>query len=223
VFQETVFVYSILVGNSRAKKFPDHLLPVFQLIHAVSTLYQANSQHILRNRIYANYELSTLCLASVKLIAKRFSTETESEYSARKNQEVLNRKLIDLSQFNWLDYKFDELQCLNRFHKSVWAQAFDSEKKVIVRSVNSGGSAKILHAELNIARELQLMGAAGWPKVKKIVVSLKPCKMCAALLCEFVSNQKISISVTYLQNDTGPMAQNTVLDQFDWHVLQLGI
>ena len=88
--------------------------------------------------------------------------------------------------------------------------ALGPDSEVVGFQTNSNGVARIRHAEVNLVHTLCAMQSEVRVPIDSVVVSLKPCKMCSALLESFLPAH---CKVLYLEDDPGPLAQNTALEK----------
>ncbi len=86
------------------------------------------------------------------------------------------------------------------------------------RARNMSELSQVLHAELILVFALsQWLSERPLAHIQsfKLHASLKPCRMCAAFL-EAVKDSCDSFEVSYEEDDPGPLAQNTLLDQYGY-------
>lgn len=100
------------------------------------------------------------------------------------------------------EHAVDEVPLPKR-DRAVAAVVLDGHGTTIGAARNVNGRNRMLHAEMSaVLAGLVRPGCT-------VVVSLKPCRMCAALLDEVAGR---SLRVIYLDDDPGRLAQGTVLD-----------
>jgi tRNA(Arg) A34 adenosine deaminase TadA len=95
--------------------------------------------------------------------------------------------------------------------RKVAAILIGADGRPLLGALNQNARFRTFHAELNLIYAWHKKHGTFLPPGSQIHVTLKPCKMCAALIVESYSKPE-EISVTYLENDPGPFAQNTELD-----------
>jgi tRNA(Arg) A34 adenosine deaminase TadA len=99
---------------------------------------------------------------------------------------------------------------------------FSKEGELLAHAVNTNARNRFCHAEINLLRELHFRGLKGIPAGASLYVTLKPCRMCAAMILSFCENSE-SIRVFYDENDPGPNARRTALDLSPFQLqVQLG-
>ena len=83
--------------------------------------------------------------------------------------------------------------------------------ELLGQATNRGGTNRTLHAEVNLVQEYYLRTGSRLPVGCRVYTTLKPCKMCAALLAAAATDPG-SLTVVYAQHDPGPAARATLLD-----------
>lgn len=94
--------------------------------------------------------------------------------------------------------------------RSVGAVLLDADGMVLGAAANTGGSDRTAHAEANLIRSWWQHSHAPLPIGSTIFCTLKPCKMCAALIWKAAQDPQ-SIRVKFRDWDHGPLAQATFL------------
>ena len=203
--------------------------PVTRLIRGVYARYPAEALKILRQRLFADYPISSLCRAAVGVAAKRISVQTECP-------PLNSEEIIDVTESGWGTERdfFSPAAPPKRGHSwlnvatriasvvEVSEQRFESSRQVGAilvlpdecrawSSTNTNATIKTSHAEMNLLTQLSIRNLTPIPRGSTIYVSLKPCKMCAAAIvrCAEVPSE---IRVVYAQEDNGPLSRNTELD-----------
>jgi tRNA(Arg) A34 adenosine deaminase TadA len=83
--------------------------------------------------------------------------------------------------------------------------------QLLASAVNQNARNRTLHAEVNLIQNLYRRTGHLIPPHSYVLSSLKPCRMCAALIWQ--SAERIeTLQILYGENDPGPHAQNTTLD-----------
>jgi tRNA(Arg) A34 adenosine deaminase TadA len=80
-------------------------------------------------------------------------------------------------------------------------------------ALNTNAVNKTLHAELNLVQSFYRKFKSNLPAGSKLFTTLKPCKMCAAMLFDAVEDMR-NFEVVYGEDDPGPNARNTALENF---------
>lgn len=96
---------------------------------------------------------------------------------------------------------------LHDYNRPIAVAAFDKNNLMVDWAIAQNYKNKTLHAEVILASKILLRQIP----IETVFCSLKPCKMCAALLNHLVKIGLIQ-SIRYFENDPGPLAQNTELD-----------
>jgi tRNA(Arg) A34 adenosine deaminase TadA len=85
------------------------------------------------------------------------------------------------------------------------------EFELLAAASNQNSKNRTLHAEVNLIQNWYRKTQKILPPGSVILTSLKPCRMCAALIWQS-SDDRQSLRVIYLENDPGKNAQNTALE-----------
>ena len=206
---------------------------VIKLLQGIFDQHEDLSFFILRNRIYSNYKLSATDRGMIRLVAKRASgQEPLPESLILKGLEVGSEDELLIRprrQSQLLQYPEQEpLGSVRNFFESLLAQiptesqrhdqarkvvAFATDQKGVVleATANSAIFNKTLHAEVCLIQNLYRKGFHSFLEDGNIYISLKPCKMCAAMIFDFLP-PNFKGRVVYLEDDPGPLAQSTALD-----------
>jgi tRNA(Arg) A34 adenosine deaminase TadA len=213
--------------------------PVVKLIQFLFDRYVDQSFFILRNRIFSTAPLSPMCEGMVQLAAKRASggilakdhmQSLEHNWIEIGSSQEHFLKSQHLQNIEWRapTYIFDALEAhyflddliaqiprgkiLHDFNRPIAALICDRNGKLLNWSVNNNSKNKTLHAEiLAVQRYFEVYGSK-LPVGARIYISLKPCRMCAAMIAQ-MSEDPDYLEVVYFKDDPGPLAQNTVLDK----------
>jgi len=211
--------------------------PVMRLIQGIYDLEPAQARRILRARIYSNVTPSEAELAMVKVAAKRLSAPVAFLPNEKiqylevqpasapiplrdENLPAEIRELLDRREFMraalGLARQIPRRAQLYESDRPVAALLVDREGRLIGAAVNSNAQNRTRHAEMNLIQGLLGDKPAGTkilPRGSRIYVTLKCCKMCAALIWCAAENAS-EIRVLYAQDDPGPNARSTVLTPF---------
>lgn len=237
-FSWTVFKNKIYFA--RRSKSTGYGSSVTKLIQGLFEQYIDLSFFILRNRIYSTEKINEFSKAMVKLAAKRISgqiipqnfeikltytfeeilPEFDGDIFVHSSHRIGNDACFSVKdRFSdpvqiekFLSMKISEIprgNVLHDFNRKIAVAVIDDDGAVIEIATNQNFKNKTLHAEILLVGNLLNKGYSAAPKNWRLYASLKPCKMCAALLNEFFSDSEIY----YFQEDPGPLAQNTLLDQ----------
>lgn len=94
--------------------------------------------------------------------------------------------------------------------RPVSAILLGPDGRVAAFAWNTNSVIRNRHAEWNLCELLRIRGER-IARGSTLYVSLKPCRMCAARIWECAEDPR-SLSVVYLENDPGRLAQGTLLD-----------
>lgn len=211
---------------------------VTQLIQYLFDSYIDHSFFILRKRIFTTEPPHPYSQGMVRLAAKRIHFTVESrDTHLQINYEFKNvcsaqdgliqsahlqvSAPLDFHQctpqnahqvLNELIHKLPKGPVLHDYNRSIAAVLTDTSGNILEYSPNQNSKNKTLHAELLMLQNYYRRTGHKIPTGSQIFVSLKPCLMCASAILHF-SEQPNSIHVYYLNDDPGPLAQNTELEK----------
>lgn len=97
-------------------------------------------------------------------------------------------------------------------NRQVAAILLDAENHVLAGSLNSSAINKTLHAEINLLQNYTREHGA-LPKGSTLVVTHKPCKMCAGMIFS-AAEDPFQIQVLYQTEESGAHSVSTVLDRY---------
>ncbi len=214
---------------------PEHpFTPLTALIEGIWEHNPEFANKILRSHLYSFYLRTPLCDGMIKVAAKRARIMTEFE-SYEFTDTVANQDWIELAPkarvsmpshshlvgesisleearalAHELSLRSKKKEELFESDRNVGAVLISNESKILSLGTNTNGKQRIHHCEINLIRNYLLRTGKLIPKNSTLIVSLKPCAMCAAQLMTF-SEDFSSLRVFYLEDDPGPAAQNSVL------------
>lgn len=211
--------------------------PALGLIYGVYERFQTRAHFALRKPIELDYPPSRRCLAAIKVGAKRWKPHGPTSTLAHASASVFSHPLVpDASVlFAGSDTVLGTdcgiadalLQRLRRIQESAELQArpryerprpvcallLGAEGNILLEAWNSNAVNRICHAELNLLHQWWALHGRPPPVGSVVAVSLKPCRMCAALLFESTCHGgQPPIEVRYLEEDKGPFASGTAYD-----------
>lgn len=117
-----------------------------------------------------------------------------------------------LRRLNELKVSVDRGPVLHDHNRPVAALLIDPEGALLAESLHGGFINKTLHAEVRLCQEFFTRKRELFPEGSRLVISLKPCQMCAAMISRMATGLR-DFKAIYLENDPGPLAQNTVLER----------
>ena len=217
----------------------DHLrahTPITVLIEGICAQFPDQARIILRERICTKTPLTPRCDGMIKVAAKRASILDEDNFSDRFLEAETESTIIHVTpaetpKFEIADApkSFETLELaytftlklkgyskaqpeLSRSDRMVGALLLGPQNETLAYAWNTNGSNRTQHAELNLLRTYLKNGGIKIPANSTLVVSLKPCAMCAAQILAFAESIS-TLKIIYLENDPGPKAQNSVLQK----------
>jgi tRNA(Arg) A34 adenosine deaminase TadA len=198
---------------------------VERIYHAESLARKSRARAILRERIYANYPATIAEREAVKVAAKRMSAPADRAPPAEGTTPpeapplpsfslpglVPGMRVTQSDVPRILEFlKKETLSSRKRWtsDRAVSAVLVDRDGRLITQAWNTNATIRTRHAEKNLCDKL---GGGKIPEGATLYLSLKPCRMCAAMIWEAAADPA-KLTVIYLENDPGPMAQGTLLD-----------
>lgn len=199
---------------------------VVKLIQAIFDAHKDLSFFILRQRIYTTAAEDHFSKAIVKTIAKSLSGNIQPQ----NHRLSLDQQFVEVAKSEIFIYQSQFLslppievpqkltheeallaiqelaqsvprgEVLHDFNRSIGVLILDEEGFVLAHATNSNSINKTLHAELVAVQSHYLKTQSRLPRNVKIYSTLKPCRMCAALLLHCCLDEK-SLQVFYLEND----------------------
>lgn len=214
---------------------------VVKLLQGLFDEFVDHSFFILRNRIYTNAVLTSMCHGMIKVVAKRASTivardhgiatqiqriEIGAKESIIIQSRFLNRELIEKS-YALATEKQSSLtsmqllksiatlnprgEVLHDYDRDIAAVLFDAQGKILSLGLNNNAKNKTLHAEVNMVQDFFLRTGKKIPLGAKIFSTHKPCRMCAGMIDHW-SEPRNEVFVFYGIEETGSLSRNTALD-----------
>lgn len=219
---------------------------VVRLIQGIYATEPEKSRVLVRNRIYTTAPLTTMDRGMIQVAAKRASEiHGNSElFEIPEKQvdlsETLNGLTSALEYENhprstlagcddkaWMAFAVqltrpiqvsrESQPALFLSNRPVAAVLVSKTGELLEWALNTNAVNKTLHAELNLVQSFYRKFKTKLPAGSKLFTTLKPCKMCAAMLfdaAEDMRNFKVALEVIYGEDDPGPNARNTALENF---------
>jgi hypothetical protein len=204
---------------------PQAYCPHTALTHLIQGIYEKEpkrARSILRNRIRMNYAPTALCRGMLKVAAKRYELVPED---APPEGELVGAPLAQLlcSPSAQLQSLAQAPELLNSLlpprgptralsARAVSAILLSSDLKVLAAARNSNAKERTRHAELELVQGYFAQHHSPIPAGALLIVSLKPCRMCAAAIARAAEDIR-TLKVLYLQDDPGPFARATELER----------
>ena len=207
-----------------------------KLIQGIFERYHDQSFFLLRQKIFTTAAVSHLEKGMVRLAAKKIQTgqspheiptddfECVSDHQDLVFQTQMKEDLLRSPEDLFLSEEkiekylrqliatIERGKILHDFNRPVSAVLLGSDGQVLAQSVHGGSLNKTLHAEVRLCQSYFKKMKSGFPEKSRLVVSLKPCLMCAAMISRMSEKTK-NFQVFYLEDDSGPLSQNTLLDE----------
>lgn len=225
------------VYYSRSTSIDPHLpsSPLIKLLQGLFDEHKDLSFFILRNRIFLNYTPPMRDLGMIKLIAKRHSVvgpitperttswievgSWDADFFPVKAERTAldwsREDLLQKTHFKSVLEKYENQiprgPILHDHPRKIAAFVFDENGLIFGANAHSGAINKTLHAEVCLIQDLARRGHRVFPERASMLVSMKPCQMCAAMIADFLP-PNFSGQILYWRDDPGPKARNTALD-----------
>ncbi len=234
--EETTFVVSVPAASGRSA-----IVELIERIyHAQSLAGSSRARTILRERIHANYAANLSEREAVKVAAKRLNAPADrpppSAHSGASRVLELSEAppLPDFALPEFTTGEFAPGTVLDRAavgralerlkrettrarekwssDRPVSALLLDRDGRFLAGAWNTNAVMRTRHAERNLCDSLRALTPEGKiPAGATLYVTLKPCRMCAARIWEAAADPA-ALTVIFLENDPGPLAQGTLLE-----------
>lgn len=197
---------------------------LLELIEWISLHHPQDKRRILRSRIETTLKPSIVFRETIKLTAKRSSTDIAWRSGGEcieSTAEFRPDPLAPISPPSLFHYETSYLQ--GRDRKPLYEQDravvaalwVDAENQPHAVRANRNHQVNAWHAELFLCLDV-LKNAENFRGKRLLwIVGLKPCRMCAAWISTLMRELECKYHVVYARNDPGPLAQGTELDRLD--------
>ena len=95
--------------------------------------------------------------------------------------------------------------------RPIAAILVSATNEILAHALNTNVCNRTQHAEVNLIQSYYLATGRGVPANSTLYTTLKPCRMCAAMIWHMADDIK-SLQVFYGAHDPGPQARETILD-----------
>jgi len=207
---------------------------VTKLIQGVYDLDPRFARQILRARIFTDESCCELNRGMVKVAAKRATyglspvekASPEIAFAEVAPQpdptgppalEFIEDAVHEDRHEHWMRGALRLAKQIPRFgplyasDRPVAALLVDAQGKLLAHAVNCNSRNRVLHAEVNLIRSFWRSHQKGLPSGSRLYVTLKPCRMCAAMIWDCVESRR-QFQVFFHEYDPGPMGQQTILE-----------
>lgn len=209
--------------------------PVFSLIWGIYEERQERAFEAVRRPIVTSTPITDFCRATVKVGAKRLREGNPLEHAVNDTVAVpawpqCTEKFFgttapeqpivladDASISAALaarveairEMQMARLQQLYTRNRAVCALLLDANGNVLLEAANTNAVNRLRHAETNLVLGWWERNEVPFPEGARVAVSLKPCRMCAAMLLR--ASTRV-VPIVYLEDDPGPLACSTAYD-----------
>ncbi len=195
---------------------------VSALIYGIWTRFPDHALSMLRERIYTNYSLTPLCEGSIKVCAKRATELSKEAYQSKledlrksHSEQTIRASLPPTFEISGFPHVFQSIagaaKALSQNSMdSITAILLSPSLQVLGFAKNTNDIHRAQHAETNLIQNYLISTNTKLKPGTKILISLKPCAMCAAQI--YAAAERFhELEVYYLNDDPGPKAKNSVL------------
>lgn len=213
------------------KPAPAPTSAAIKLLQGIFDLHRDHSFFILRARIGLSYLPERQDLGMIKLLAKRYETALIPDDLAHGTEigtpedpyypTTSRRYFIAHEPGRQINAPAETLKSYEEQiplgaipHDSprrIAAFALDGEGRLLRATAHSGVVNKSLHAEVCLIQDLHRGGLARFPADGTIVVSMKPCRMCAAMIADFLP-EDFRGRILYRDSHDGSRTRGSVLE-----------
>ena len=215
--------YSVYWAQGAKNSHPLQSAPV-ALIQGIYEQRPEMARKILRERIFTTAPMSEALRETVKVCAKRIDAGiSELEIPSGAIELTLPSSPLapprppsipSMEQARWLAQSVArENKPLYLRDRAIGAVLVSRDGELLAHSVNTNAINRFCHAEINLLRQLQSGGVRRIPAGASLYVTLKPCRMCAAMILAY-SEDPSTIHVYFDEDDPGTNARRTALDLF---------
>jgi tRNA(Arg) A34 adenosine deaminase TadA len=210
---------------------------VVNLIQGIFDTHLDHSFFILRERIYTTENPGHMAQGMVKLTAKRIqfqitprdhqlllpfkiievagdrNSQWKSQWQQEPSLPLPQRFSSKEDAAGWCQRLANSVprgEVLHDVNRAIGAILIDREGSVLASATNSNKLNKTLHAEVVAIQNYYREYRQPIPSGASLIVSLKPCVMCAGMLVEACEDSK-RLNVFYLQEDPGAKARQDFL------------
>lgn len=156
---------------------------------------------------------NVLALEEVGIFDQSFSYELPkiTNFENLKGQHIKNKiqleeQLMEIEKNARRDLRFHDSE------RPIAAILLDHENKILMATQHLGVVNKTFHAEVLLCQKFYFEMKNLFPEKSRLVVSLKPCRMCSQMISEMSSNLK-SFEVVYKIDDPGSKSRNLSLEK----------
>lgn len=215
---------------------------IVKLVQSVFDRYRDQSFFLLRQKIRTTAPVTDLDRGVLQLAAKRAETVTAAEEFSGTPVSSLDFEEMTDPRAELFESSLEQLalpeppnhplsereivmrletlkalvprgEILHDHNRPVAVLLVDRDGHVLEESVHGGFLNKTLHAELRLVQKYFRRHRSGFPSGSRVYVSLKPCRMCAAMLMKMGENVGEDFRVVFVEKDPGRLAQATLLEK----------
>lgn len=206
---------------------------VVKLIQGIYETRPEMARQIVRARIYTTMRPTEMCLGMVRVAAKRITGELCAGAEPRSPAKLIcvaphgNFPSIPvpacpatpgdhgpeafLALAGDLSLRAHREDTLYLSDRPVAALLVSERGEILGAAANCNARNRTLHAEVNLVQNFYQRTGKRLPAGSTIYTTLKPCKMCAAMIWHSAEDLR-TLRVIYAEDDPGPNGRATVLD-----------
>lgn len=204
--------------------------PATRLICGLWARFGSNALVLVRRPIFTLAPITELDRAFVKVSAKRIKPVTPSAILPSERPSLVEigaDERLDTTRLpaRRVRSEPEALACLEVLESRIprgprlatsarrlSALLVDAGGEVLSAALNTAGHDRTRHAEANLVRSWWQTTRSHLPQGATLYCTLKPCKMCAALIWTAAHEHK-NVNVVFARFDPGPLAQDTLLSK----------
>lgn len=214
---------------------PQPTSAIVKLVQGLYEIYPDSAQKLVRRRIYATTKPTEMCRGMVKVAARRltapitpvdhndlsFADLTFIEITAPKpplppptfegQSTTLGEPAHFMRAVFELAQQVPREKPLYKCSRPIAAILVSEKNEILAYAINTNVSNRTQHAEVNLIQSYFLTTKQGLPSRSTLYTTLKPCRMCAAMIWHMAEDPE-NLRVFYGAHDPGPQARHTILD-----------
>jgi tRNA(Arg) A34 adenosine deaminase TadA len=232
---------TVLFARERAPEPWAPSSPVVRLVQGLYERFPERARKLARNRIYDTGEPGLICRETVHVAAKRITggivphdhglrtglvqVDLSDWDSGRPPlaapEDALRswpgakppsspRDFLRLATI--LASRIPRSGPLHGLDRPVAALLVSPEGRLQAWALNTNARNRTLHAEINLVQGFYREARNPFPRGSRLYVTLKPCRMCAALIWQLARRDR-DLRVLYAEDDPGPNARGSILEK----------
>lgn len=218
---------------------------ITRLIYGVGCEFGEERLRLLRQRIFTLTPPNLWEANLIKVCAKRSSTaadfslqdipthkqidigrDLEPDAESAVHSELVGTiikksdalKLVTLTASHQTQSAHRQSLHLHKSSRAVSAMLCDANDRILAITINTNATCQIRHAEINLFLNLKSQGIERLPTHSKLYTSLKPCRMCAAMIRSAITPEirdpRKALQIISAKDDIGSFGRHSLLEGF---------